>query len=49
MLAGGQNSDINSPHYFDQGQRYVEFKFKDVPYYREDIEARAERVYQPGE
>ncbi len=49
MLAGGQNSDPGSPHFFDQGQRYVDVDFKDVAYYREDIEARAQRTYRPGE
>ncbi len=49
MLAGGQNADPDSPHFFDQGQRYVDVEFKDVAYYREDIEARAQRTYRPGE
>ena len=49
MLAGGQNNDPASPHFFDQGQRYADVEFKDVPYYREDVEARATRTYRPGE
>jgi len=49
LLAGGQSGDPGSPHFFDQGQRYVEVKFKDVPYYREEVEARAEQTYHPGE
>lgn len=49
MLAGGQNSDPNSPHFFDQGQRYADAAFKDVAYYREDVEKRAEKTYRPGE
>lgn len=48
ILAGGQSSDPNSPHFDDQAQRYADAKFKDVAYYREDIEARAEEKYQPG-
>ena len=48
ILAGGQNSDPNSPHFDDQAQRYADVEFKDVAYYREDIEARAEEKYQPG-
>jgi hypothetical protein len=27
---------------------YVQGKFKDVLYYREDVEKHAERVYPPG-
>ena len=49
MLAGGQSGDPNSPHFYDQAQPYVDIKFKDVPYYREDVENRAKRTYQPGQ
>ncbi len=49
LLAGGQSGDPDSPHFFDQAQRYVDVEFKDVPYYREDVEARAEETYHPGE
>lgn len=49
MLAGGQSGDPDSPHFDDQAQRYADIKFKDVAYYREDVEKRAKAVYQPGE
>ena len=49
MLAGGQSGDPNSPHFDDQAQRYADVEFKDVAYYREDVEARATRTYHPGE
>lgn len=49
MLAGGQNSDPDSPHFDDQAQRYVDVQFKDAAFYREDVEQRAVRTYQPGE
>ncbi len=49
ILAGGQNSDPASPHFFDQGQRYADVQFKDVAYYKEDVEAIAKRTYHPGE
>ncbi len=49
MLAGGQSGDPDSPHFYDQAQRYVDIQFKDVPYYREDIEKRAGETYQPGQ
>ncbi len=48
MLAGGQSSDPNSPHFDDQSQRYVDIKFKPVAYYREDVLKRAESRYHPG-
>lgn len=49
MLAGGQSGDPASPHFYDQAQRYADIEFKDVPYYREDVESRAEKTYRPGE
>lgn len=49
MLAGGQSGDPDSPHFDDQAQRYVDRDFKDVAYYREDVEARAVRTYHPGD
>ena len=49
MLAGGQSGDPESPHFDDQAQRYVDREFKDVAYYREDVERRAEATYHPGD
>jgi len=48
ILAGGQSSDPNSPHFYDQAEMYANGEFKDAAYYREDVEARAEETYQPG-
>jgi len=49
LLAGGQSGDPASPHFYDQAQRYADHDFKDVPYYRADVEARAVKRYKPGE
>lgn len=49
LLAGGQSGDPNSPHFFDQAQRYVDAEFKDVAFYRDEVEKRAVRIYRPGE
>ncbi|HNL45865.1 MAG TPA: penicillin acylase family protein, partial [Cyclobacteriaceae bacterium] len=49
ILAGGQNGDPASPHFFDQAQRYADVQFKDVAYYKEDVDKRAVKVYHPGE
>jgi len=49
MLAGGQSSNPASPHFADQSQRYADKQFKDVAFYREDVEKRAEATYHPGE
>ena len=49
LLAGGQSNDPDSPHFDDQILPYINVEFKDVPYYREDVEARAVRTYRPGQ
>jgi len=48
MLAGGQSNDPNNPHFYDQAQRYADMQFKEVAYYKPDVEARAEETYKPG-
>ncbi|MDP4674092.1 MAG: acylase [Flavobacteriaceae bacterium] len=48
LLAGGQSSDPNSPHFRDQEEMYAQGKFKEVPFYREAVEASAQRKYHPG-
>jgi acyl-homoserine lactone acylase PvdQ len=48
MLAGGQSSDVNSPHFSDQSQRYADGDFKEVAFYREDVLKRAKSTYHPG-
>jgi len=48
MLAGGQSGDPDSPHFYDQAQRYIDVEFKDVPFYKEEVEKRAEETYTPG-
>lgn len=49
LLAGGNSGDINSKHFFDQGQMYQNGQFKDVLFYKDDVEKNAERTYHPGE
>jgi acyl-homoserine lactone acylase PvdQ len=49
LLAGGESGSPSSPHFYDQAQRYVDVQFKDVAFYREDVERRAKRRYRPGE
>ncbi len=49
LLAGGQSGDPKSPHFYDQAQRYVDVQFKEVAFYREEVERRAKRRYHPGE
>lgn len=49
ILAGGQQSDPSSPHFFDQAQRYADINYKDVAFYREDVEKRKVWSYYPGQ
>jgi acyl-homoserine lactone acylase PvdQ len=49
ILVGGQSNDPDSPHFDDQAPLYVKQQFKDVAYYREDVERRAKERYRPGE
>jgi acyl-homoserine lactone acylase PvdQ len=48
ILAGGQSSDTNSTHFWDQAQRYADANFKEVAFYREEVEKRAVLRYHPG-
>lgn len=48
LLAGGESGDPASPHFVDQADRYSRGLFKDVLFYRDDIERHAERTYHPG-
>ena len=48
ILAGGQSADPNSPHFFDQAQRYADVNFKEVAFYKDEVEHRAQKRYRPG-
>ncbi|PCI82481.1 MAG: acylase [SAR86 cluster bacterium] len=48
ITVGGLNNDPNSPHFDDQAEMYTKGEFRDVLFYREDIEANLEREYTPG-
>lgn len=48
ILAGGQSGEPRSPHFDNQAQRYADIQFKDVAYYKEDVEKRAQKTYHPG-
>ncbi len=49
LLAGGNSSNASSPHFNDQLEMYTKGKFKDVLFYKEDVEKYAEKKYHPGE
>jgi acyl-homoserine-lactone acylase len=49
ITVGGLQSDPLSPHFDDQAQMYASGEFRDVLFYRDDIQANLEREYHPGE
>ena len=49
ILAGGQSGDVNSPHFFDQAEMYLNSQFKEVWFYPNDVKKHAEKTYKPGE
>jgi acyl-homoserine lactone acylase PvdQ len=49
LLAGGNSGDLKSKHFMDQAIMYQKGQFKDVLFYKEDVQKNAERTYRPGE
>ena len=48
ILVGGQSNEPASGHFVDQVPLYASHDWKEVAYYREDVEARATERYVPG-
>ena len=48
IVAGGQSFDPQSKHFMDQATIFTEGKFKDVFFYKADVEKNAESIYHPG-
>ncbi len=48
ILAGGNSNNPASKHFADQAGMYSRGEFKDVLFYKEDIEKHLERKYHPG-
>jgi len=49
ILAGGNNADPASPHFQDQADMYSRGQFKDVLFYKAEIEKQLVRKYHPGD
>ncbi|MBD0331605.1 MAG: penicillin acylase family protein [Chitinophagaceae bacterium] len=49
ILVSGESFDPNSKHFTDQATGYIEGKFKDIYFYKEDLLKHTERKYHPGE
>jgi acyl-homoserine-lactone acylase len=48
VLAGGNSNNPQSPYFTNQAELYSNGQFKDVLFYKKDVEANAVRKYQPG-
>jgi acyl-homoserine-lactone acylase len=49
IVTGGESSDPASPHFSDQARMFLTGQFKDVFFYREDVDKNVEKRYRPGE
>ncbi len=49
IIAGGQSFDPASKHFSDQASMYIEGRFKDVLFYKDDVMKNAEKSYHPGD
>ena len=49
LLAGGNSGDPKSKHFYDQAEMYRKGQFKDILFYKEDVQNNAEKTYHPGE
>jgi len=49
LLAGGNSGNPASPHFTDQLEMYIQGKFKDVLFYKEEVMQHVVRQYHPGD
>jgi acyl-homoserine-lactone acylase len=49
IVPGGQSFNPSSKHFMDQASMYLEGKFKDVFFYKDDVLKNAEQTYHPGQ
>ena len=48
ILAGGNSGNPDSPYFNNQSLMYTRGEFKDVLFYRSDVEKNAVKSYHPG-
>jgi acyl-homoserine-lactone acylase len=49
ISTGGESFDPHSKHFTDQAEMFVDGKFKDIFFYKEDVMQHVEKQYHPGE
>jgi acyl-homoserine lactone acylase PvdQ len=48
IMTGGESFDPASLHYTDQAAGFIEGRFKEINFYKEDVMKQAKRSYHPG-
>jgi acyl-homoserine lactone acylase PvdQ len=49
IVTGGQSGNPRSPHFDDQAKAFCQQQFRDVYFYRNEVEAQADEQYHPGQ
>ncbi|WP_020534655.1 penicillin acylase family protein [Lewinella cohaerens] len=49
IVTGGQSGHMRSPHFDDQSKAFCNQEFREVYFYRPEVEAQAAETYHPGE
>jgi acyl-homoserine lactone acylase PvdQ len=48
IVTGGHSNDSSSNHFSDQAEGFINGKFKNIFFYKEDVMKNAEKQYRPG-
>ncbi len=48
VITGGQSFDPHSPHYTDQAEMFIQGRFKEINFYKEDVMKNKAEMYKPG-
>jgi acyl-homoserine-lactone acylase len=49
IMTGGNSFDPGSPHFTDQAEGFIDGKFKNINFYKEDVLKNARKKFQPGQ
>ena len=49
IVTGGQSNNPASNHFADQAPGFINGKFKEIFFYKEDVLKNKEKIYRPGE
>lgn len=49
IMTGGESFDPTSPHFTDQAEGFLNGRFKEINFYKEDVLKHQRKVFKPGE